>query len=83
LNFELDSEVCSDILFATDPTDHRRHALLIYERMERSTSLSLPSAVPLPLYSSNKERFAGKRVEIILTGWANVDLEMPFLKGFI
>jgi threonine dehydratase len=75
LNFELIQKYVSDILLATDPQIIAAMRL-IYERMKIIIEPSC--AVPLAALLANKERFAGKRVGIILTG-GNVDLEkLPF-----
>jgi threonine dehydratase len=75
LNFELIKKYVSDILLATDPQIIAAMRL-IYERMKIIIEPSC--AVPLAALLANKERFAGKRVGIILTG-GNVDLEkLPF-----
>ncbi|MBN7809348.1 pyridoxal-phosphate dependent enzyme [Algoriphagus sp. H41] len=63
------------ILLATDPQIVEAMRLL-YERMKLVVEPS--GAVPLAALMANKERFAGKRVGIILSG-GNVDLgKLPF-----
>lgn len=75
LNFQIIQKYVSDILLATDPQIIAAMRL-IYERMKIIIEPSC--AVPLAALLANKERFAGKRVGIILSG-GNVDLEkLPF-----
>lgn len=75
LNFELIQRYVDDILLATDPQIIEAMRL-IYERMKIVIEPSC--AVPLAALLANKERFAGKKVGIILSG-GNVDLEkLPF-----
>lgn len=75
LNFELIQNYVSDILLATD--DQIIEAMrLIYERMKIVIEPSC--AVPLAALLANQDRFAGKKVGIILSG-GNVDLrKLPF-----
>lgn len=75
LNFELIQNYVSDILLATD--DQIIDAMrLIYERMKIVIEPSC--AVPLAALLANQDRFAGKKVGIILSG-GNVDLgKLPF-----
>ncbi|MGM0943818.1 MAG: pyridoxal-phosphate dependent enzyme [Bacteroidota bacterium] len=75
LNFELIQRYVGDILLAND--DQIIEAMRwIYERMKIVIEPSC--AVPLAALLANKERFAGKKVGIILSG-GNVDLEkLPF-----
>ncbi|SDC95166.1 threonine dehydratase [Algoriphagus faecimaris] len=75
LNFELIQRYVDDILLAND--DQIIEAMRwIYERMKIVIEPSC--AVPLAALLANKERFAGKKVGIILSG-GNVDLEkLPF-----
>lgn len=75
LNFELIQAYVEDILLATDPQTIEAMRLL-YERMKIVVEPS--GAVPLAALLANKERFAGKKVGIILSG-GNVDLgKLPF-----
>lgn len=75
LNFELIQRYVDDILLASDPQIIQAMRL-IYERMKIVIEPSC--AVPLAALLANKERFAGKKVGIILSG-GNVDLEkLPF-----
>lgn len=70
LNFEMIQNYVSDILLATD--DQIIEAMrLIYERMKIVIEPSC--AVPLASLLANQDRFAGKKVGIILSG-GNVDL---------
>lgn len=75
LNFELIQRYVGDILLAND--DQIIEAMRwIYERMKIVIEPSC--AVPLAALLANRERFAGKKVGIILSG-GNVDLEkLPF-----
>lgn len=75
LNFKLISDYVEDILLASESeiVDAMR---LVYERMKIVIEPS--SAVPLAALLANKEKFAGKKVAIILSG-GNVDLgKLPF-----
>lgn len=75
LNFELIQNYVSDILLATDPQIIEAMRL-IYERMKIVIEPSC--AVPLAALLANQDRFAGKKVGIILSG-GNVDLgKLPF-----
>jgi threonine dehydratase len=75
LNFALIQAHVSDILLATDPQIIEAMRL-VYERMKIIIEPSC--AVPLAALLANKERFAGKKVGIILSG-GNVDLgKLPF-----
>lgn len=75
LNFELIQKYVTDILLATDPQTIEAMRL-VYERMKIVIEPSC--AVPLAALLANKERFAGKKVGIILSG-GNVDLgKLPF-----
>lgn len=75
LNFELIQKHVADILLATDPQTIEAMRL-IFERMKMVIEPSC--AVPLAALLANKERFAGKKVGIILSG-GNVDLgKLPF-----
>ena len=68
----------SDILTASDPeiVDAMK---LTWARMK--TVMEPSSAVPLATILKNKEKFAGKRVGVIVTG-GNVDLgKLPWMKG--
>lgn len=75
LNFELIQHYVDDILLATD-SQIIEAMRLIYERMKIVIEPS--SAVPLAALLANTNRFAGKKVGIILSG-GNVDLaKLPF-----
>jgi len=75
LNFELIQRYVDDILLATDPQTIEAMRL-VYERMKIVIEPSC--AVPLAALLANKDRFAGKKVGIILSG-GNVDLgKLPF-----
>ncbi|OOG69639.1 pyridoxal-phosphate dependent enzyme [Algoriphagus sp. A40] len=75
LNFQLIQAYVTDILLATDPQTIEAMRLL-YERMKIVVEPS--GAVTLAALLANKERFAGKKVGIILSG-GNVDLgKLPF-----
>ncbi|MBB6326810.1 threonine dehydratase [Algoriphagus iocasae] len=75
LNFELIQNYVADILLATDPQIIEAMRL-IYERMKIVIEPSC--AVPLAALLANQDRFAGKKVGIILSG-GNVDLgKLPF-----
>lgn len=75
LNFQLIQAYVADILLATDPQTIEAMRLL-YERMKLVVEPS--GAVTLAALLANKERFAGKKVGIILSG-GNVDLgKLPF-----
>lgn len=75
LNFELMQLYVDDVLLATDPQTIEAMRL-VYERMKIVIEPSC--AVPLAALLANKERFAGKKVGIILSG-GNVDLgKLPF-----
>lgn len=75
LNFDLIQAYVKDILLATDPQTIEAMRLL-YERMKIVIEPS--GAVTLAALLANKERFAGKKVGIILSG-GNVDLgKLPF-----
>jgi threonine dehydratase len=75
LNFELIEAYVKDILLATDPQTIEAMRLL-FERMKIVVEPS--GAVTLAALLANKERFAGKKVGIILSG-GNVDLgKLPF-----
>lgn len=75
LNFALIQAHVRDILLATDPQIIEAMRL-VYERMKIIIEPSC--AVPLAALLANKERFAGKKVGIILSG-GNVDLgKLPF-----
>lgn len=74
-NFELIQKYVDDILLATDPQIIEAMRL-VYERMKIIIEPSC--AVPLAALLANKDRFAGKKVGIILSG-GNVDLgKLPF-----
>jgi threonine dehydratase len=75
LNFELMQKYVDDVLLATDPQTIEAMRL-VYERMKIVIEPSC--AVPLAALLANKDRFAGKKVGIILSG-GNVDLgKLPF-----
>jgi len=75
LNFELIKKYVKDIFLATDPQIIEAMRM-IYERMKIVIEPSC--AVPLAALLANKEKFAGKKVGIILSG-GNVDLgKLPF-----
>jgi threonine dehydratase len=75
LNFELIEAYVKDILLATDPQTIEAMRLL-FERMKIVVEPS--GAVTLAALLANKERFASKKVGIILSG-GNVDLgKLPF-----
>lgn len=75
LNFELIQKYVTDILLTTDPQIIEAMRL-IYERMKIVIEPSC--AVPLAALLANQDRFAGKKVGIILSG-GNVDLgKLPF-----
>jgi threonine dehydratase len=75
LNFELMQRYVDDVLLATDPQIIEAMRL-VYERMKIVIEPSC--AVPLAALLANNERFAGKKVGIILSG-GNVDLgKLPF-----
>lgn len=74
-NFKLVQNFVSDILLATD-SQIIAAMRLIYERMKIIVEPS--AAVPLAALLANQDRFAGKKVGIILSG-GNVDLgNLPF-----
>lgn len=75
INFELIQAYVKDVLLATDPETIEAMRLL-YERMKIVVEPS--GAVTLAALLANKDRFAGKKVGIILSG-GNVDLgKLPF-----
>jgi len=74
-NFKLVQIYVSDILLAADPQIIAAMRL-IYERMKIVVEPS--AAVPLAALLANQDRFAGKKVGLILSG-GNVDLDtLPF-----
>ena len=78
LTWHFVSNHVSDILTASDPeiVDAMR---LTWARMK--TVMEPSSAVPLATILKNKDKFAGKRVGVIVTG-GNVDLgKLPWMKG--
>ena len=78
LTWHFVSNHVADILTASDPeiVDAMR---LTWARMK--TVMEPSSAVPLATILKNKEKFAGKRVGVIVTG-GNVDLgKLPWMKG--
>lgn len=75
INFELIQAYVKDVLLATDPETIEAMRLL-YERMKIVVEPS--GAVTLAALLANKDRFAGNKVGIILSG-GNVDLgKLPF-----
>jgi threonine dehydratase len=75
INFELIQAYVKDVLLATD-VETIEAMRLLYERMKIVVEPS--GAVTLAALLANKDRFAGKKVGIILSG-GNVDLgKLPF-----